>query len=104
MSDEQADETSIPFVPDKYFRDFLERGSIQPSHVHFSNEFQRIAAEMNRRLVRQQVRLIAAQGVLLESQERVAKSLTRATWVLSIATIVLAFATIWPVLWHMLRP
>ncbi len=98
MSDEQADDTSIPFVNEKYFRDFLEGRGSHTGQVDFSHHLQIVAAEMNRRLVRQQVKLLAAQNILLESQETVAKSLKRATWVLSIATIVLALATGLPAL------
>jgi hypothetical protein len=95
MYDEQTDDTSMPFVPDEYFRNFLAGKGSQPSQQAFPNEFQQIGAEMNRRLMRQQAKLLAAQDL-------VARSLTRATWVLSFATIILALATIGPVLWHVL--
>jgi hypothetical protein len=95
MYDEQTDDTSMPFVPDEYFRNFLAGKGSQPSQQAFPNEFQQIGAEMNRRLMRQQAKLLAAQDL-------VARSLTRATWVLSFATIILASATIGPVLWHVL--
>jgi hypothetical protein len=98
MSDEQPDDTSIPFVEEKYFRDFLAGKVSIPSHSSFPNNFQLVAAEMNRRLVRQQAKALAAQNVLIKSQEGVAKSLTRATWVLSLATIFLVLATLVPVL------
>ena len=94
MPDEQKDDTSIPFVSDQYFRDFLAGKVSIPSHSDFANIFQQIAAEMNRRLVRQQAKVIEAQNVLIKSQEAVANSLKWATWVLSFATIVLAGATV----------
>ena len=97
MTDEQTDDTSIPFVPDEYFRNFLAGKDSFPSQSDFHNKFLQIAAEMNRRLVRQRDKVLEAQNVLIESQERVAKSLRLATWVLAAATIVLAVATAWPV-------
>jgi hypothetical protein len=94
MSDEQTDDTSVPFVSDRYLRDFLKGKEGSPSQADFPAKFQQVSAEMNRRLVRQQNKLLAA-------QETLAKSLTRATWVLSFATIVLALATIFvPLLWR----
>ena len=94
MPDEQTDDTSIPFVSDEYFRTFLAGKISTPSQSRFPNDFQLVAAEMNRRLVRQQVEVLKAQNVLIESQDGVAKSLRLATWVLSIATIALAGATV----------
>jgi hypothetical protein len=94
MSDEQADDTSMPFVKDEYLRSFLEGKEGYPGQADFPDKCQLVSAEMNRRLVRQQVKVLAAQEIL-------AKSLTRATWVLSVATIVLAFATLFgPLLWR----
>ena len=101
MPDEQTDDTSIPLIEDQYFRDFLNGKGPFESQADFPSRFQRVAAEMNRRLARQQGKFLAAQNILLaaqnqmlESQEAVAKSLTWATWVLAVATLVLAGATI----------
>jgi len=96
MSDEQADDTSIPFVPDKFLREFMEGKLSHPGHTVFPDHLQLVAAEMNRRLVRQQAKFLAAQNVLLKSQDKVAKSLKRATWVLSFATLLLALVTFLP--------
>jgi hypothetical protein len=98
LCDEEIDDTSIPFVSDEYFRDFLAGKGVKASQQDFPNIFQQIAAEMNRRLVRQQAKVIKAQNVLIESQDRIAKSLNRATWVLSLATVALVLATLVPVL------
>jgi hypothetical protein len=98
MSDEQVDDTSIPFVDSGYFRNFLAGKEAHPGQVGFIDQFQVVAAEMHRRLARQQFEQLAAQRLLLESQEKAARSLNRATWVLSIATIFLAVATLLPVL------
>ena len=99
--EEQADDTSIPFVNEKFFRDFLQGKISHPGQVGFPEHMQQAMAEMNRRLARQQHNflsaqniLLAAQNRLLESQEAVANSLKWATWVLSFATIVLAGATV----------
>ena len=101
MSDEQADDTSTPFLDEKHFRDFLEGRSSHPGQVVFPDHLRQAMAEMNRRPARQQGKflaaqnaLLAAQNRLLESQEEAAKSLKWATWVLSFATIVLAGATV----------
>jgi hypothetical protein len=94
MSDEQADDTSTPFVKDEYLRRFLEGKEGHPSQADFPAKFQLVSAEMNRRLARQQGKMLAAQEILT-------KSVTRATWVLSVATILLAFATLFgPLLWR----
>ncbi len=91
MWGKQTDDTSTSFVNEKFFRDFLEGRVAQPGQVHFPENFQLVAAEMNRRLMR--------------SQEKVANSLNRATWVLSIFTVVLALATALPLLpWLCHRP
>ncbi len=81
-------------MDEKHFRDQVEGRGSHPGQQDFPHHFQVVAAEMNRRLVRQQVKSLAAQNDLLKSQEGVAKSLRNATWVLSIATAVLAIATI----------
>jgi hypothetical protein len=98
MSDEQADDTSIPFADEKYIRDFLEGRVSSIGQVDFPLHLQTVVAEINRRLVRQQAKLLETQNTLLESQEKVAKSLKRATWVLSFATVALVLATLVPVL------
>lgn len=91
---EQTDDTSTPLIEDQYFRDFLNGKGPFESQADFPNRFQRVAAEMNRRLVRQQLKALAAQNLLLKSQDAVARSLKWATWVLSLATIILAGATV----------
>jgi uncharacterized protein YgbK (DUF1537 family) len=99
--EEQADDTSIPFMDEKHLRDFLEGRTSHPGAVVFPDHLQQAVAEVNRRLARQQHKFLSAQNILLaaqnrmlESQEAVANSLKWATWVLSFATIVLAGATI----------
>ncbi len=99
--EDQADDTSIPFMDEKFFRDFLQGKISHPGQVGFPEHLQQAMAEMNRLLARQQHKflsaqniLLAAQNRLLESQDAVAKSLTWATWVLAFATTVLAGATI----------
>jgi hypothetical protein len=108
--EELQDDTSTPFVPDTYFRDFLAGKAGRPGQVAFGDQFQMIAAEMNRRLGRAQSRLLEAQNVRLEAQDKLnqaqlaaARSLERATWVLSIATVILAIATAVPVIRDLLR-
>jgi hypothetical protein len=92
--EDQADDTSIPFMDEKFFRDFLEGKISHAGQVGFPENLQHVMAEMNRRLARQQIKFLVAQNRMLESQEAVAQSLTWATWVLSLATIVLAGATV----------
>jgi hypothetical protein len=99
--EDQADDTSIPFMDEKFFRDFMAGKISHPGQYGFPENLQQAMAEMNRRLARQQTKFLAAQNILLaaqnrmiESQDGVAKSLTRATWVLAFATIFLAVATI----------
>jgi hypothetical protein len=95
--EEQADDTSIPFMDEKPLRDFLEGRSSHPGQVVFPDHLRQAMAEMNRRLARQQAKVLKAQNVLIKSQERVAKSLRLATWVLAFATTVLAGVTAWTV-------
>ena len=101
MSDETYDDTSTPLMGSDEFARYAAGKSWSQDQTENGHTIQRMAAEMNRRLMRAQVKALEAQRQQLEAQGRqneaqlqIAKSLKRATWWLSAATIILALSTI----------